>query len=185
MKILIKAYLFSITYLLLLFNSHAQTSSDYGRSVKQCKDNGYIIAGSTRNFGVGPEDVYLVKTDSSGNVQWSKTYGGLGAAGTSVLQTRDEGFIITGGYGSNGIDVFLLKTDKTGNLLWSKTLGWGGLEVGKDIQQCDDGGFIITGNTRSFETRFGDLDAFLMKTDSIGNIQWAKIYGGDNQDMVF
>ena len=182
MKNLIKTYLFSNACLLILFNSQAQTSSDYGRSVKQCKDNGYIIAGSTRNFGVGPEDVYLVKTDSSGNLQWSKTYGGLGAAGTSVLQTRDEGFIITGGY---GLDVFLLKTDKTGNLSWSKRLGWALPEAGKDIQQCNDGGFIIAGNTRSFETRFGDLDAFLMKTDSLGNIQWAKIYGGDNQDLVF
>ena len=96
---------------------------DYGSSVQQTKDGGYIIIGGTDSFSYGGEqEVYLIKTDENGNEQWSKTFGGfdddggLGSNGSSIQQTQDGGYVITGGtYYEINCDVYLIKTDGSGN----------------------------------------------------------------------
>jgi hypothetical protein len=162
---------------------------DEGRSVQQTFDSfgnptGYIITGGTFSFGAGSVDVYLVKTDSLGVEEWSRTFGGANPdGGYSVKQTFDGGFIITGStgsFGSGGYDVYLVKTDENGNEEWSQTLGGANNDYGSSVQQTSDGGFIITGFTDSFGA--GSLDVYLVKTDEDGNEEWSQTFGGAEWD---
>ena len=85
---------------------------DYGYSVQQAEDGGYIIAGYTYSFGAGRADVYLLKTDASGNKQWRETFGGTADDwGYSVQQTKDGDYIIAGhtaSFGAGRTDVYLV-----------------------------------------------------------------------------
>jgi hypothetical protein len=157
---------------------------DWGLCVQQTSDGGYIIVGRTDSFGEGGGDVYLIKTDAYGNMQWSKTYGGeKNDFGYCVRQTSDGGYIIVGetsSFGEGRCDVYLVKTDSNGNIVWSKTYGGGWEDVGFCVQQTSDGGYIIVGYTWSFGE--GRCDVYLVKTDAYGNMQWSKTYGGKEDD---
>jgi len=147
------------------------TDDDYGYFVQQTADSGYIISGYTLSFGAGDYDVYLIKTDGSGNLLWSKTFGGADEdEALCVQQTSDGGYIIsgyTGSFGAGDYNAYLIKTDANGDSLWTKTYGGAESESGHFVEQTSDGGYIITGTTMSFT--FADVDVYLIKTDADGN----------------
>ena len=91
--------------------TYGGTGDDRVPSVIQTSDKGYAMAGRTQSYGAGSDDFWLVKTDSSGNAQWNKTYGGTGGdIAWSVIQTNDGGYAIVGW---NGADAWLVKTDSS------------------------------------------------------------------------
>ena len=157
--------------------------SDFGYSVRQTSDGGYIIAGLTNSTGAGLRDVLLLKTNSTGVLQWSKTYGGAADdEARSVEETTDGGFIISGftqSYGS-GYQMYLIKTNSTGNVTWSKTFGGGGLELGYSVKQTSDGGYVLLGYSDSYGS--GLVDVLLLKLTATGSISWSKTYGGTADD---
>ena len=139
--------------------------NDWGVTVKQTSDNGYIVAGNTNSFGAGGYDICLLKTNNNGNILWSKTYGGVGYDKASGIQiTSDEGYLISGNSNSFGAKgIYLIKTDKLGNIEWSKSIGG---SIAGSVQQTIDGGYVFTGMIFS---DIGDINVLLAKTDQMGN----------------
>jgi hypothetical protein len=160
---------------------------DVGTSLTQTSDGGYAIAGFTSSFGAGSGDVYVVKLDANGNLQWTRTIGRKGwDAGGSLIQTSDGGYAIAGftlSLGAGGLDVYVVKLDANGNLQWTKTIGGPGNEIGTSLIQTSDGGYAITGYTSSFGA--GGRDVYVVKLDANGNLQWTKTIGGPESEIGF
>jgi len=152
-------------------------------SVNQTKDSGFVICGYTNSFGAGDYDAYLVKTNSSGILQWEKTFGGSNWDFSYwAEQTNDGGYIIAGetfSYGNNS-QAYLLKTNSNGDTLWTKQFGGTDDDASYEVHQTADNGFILAGYTRTIA---GDSDFYLVKTDSVGTKKWEKTFGTSNNDI--
>ena len=106
------------------------SQEDVGYFVKQTRDRGYIVTGSSRSYGIGEERLWLLKIDSNGTKEWDRTFGGFvsssGDGGWAVDQSVDGGYIVTGytrSYGAGGKYLWLIKTDSVGNGNGTKPLG--------------------------------------------------------------
>jgi hypothetical protein len=165
--------------------TYGGSDHDEGYSVQQTTDGGYVIAGYTCSYGSGNADVYLIKTDASGDTLWTRTYGGTSwAAGSSVQQTLDGGYIIAGATnGTGGDNVYLVKTDSSGDTMWTRTYGGGAYDAGQSVQQTSDGGYIVSGLTGSFGA--GSVDVYLIRTNASGDSLWTRTYGGPNYDVGY
>ncbi len=156
---------------------------EYGSSLQQTSDGGYIAAGYTSSFGTAT-DIYLVKTNNLGHIQWTKSIGGAGYdRANSIIETSDGGYMMggyTGSFGAGGHDALLVKIDINGTVLWSKAYGTAGAERVYAVKQTNDGGFILSGLTSS---NGGDI--YLIKTDSAGMVNWSKSFGGANNDWAW
>lgn len=159
--------------------------SDYGNAICQVDGGGYVIVGSTWSFGAGESDAYLLRIDEKGDKVWSRTFGGrYYERASSVQQTGDGGCIVTGwttSFGSGGIDIFLLKMDGDGNEQWRKTYGGALDDYAHSVFSTRDGGFILSGSTLSFGA--SRTDAYVVKTDHWGDVEWGKLYGGAGDEF--
>jgi hypothetical protein len=171
---------------------NAEWQKEYGNinidqfySIKETSDSGLIAAGYTNSFGSGGYDVYLVKTNTSGDTIWTKTIGGTDwDFAYSVQQTSDGGYIVAGGtysFGAGSEDVYLSKLDAAGLVQWTKTYGGSNEDEARSVQQTTDGGYIITGFTKSFGNL--NVDIYTIKTDSSGDTLWTNVLGQNGSDV--
>jgi hypothetical protein len=159
--------------------------SDTAHYSIQTADGGYMVAAHTRSFAIGEEDFWVLKIDAGGEVQWNRTYGGAGNDMIySIIQTVEGGYALAGYTDTvdNFSDWWLIKTDANGDVQWNKTYGGVSDEVAYSAVQTDDGGFALAGFTRSAAQWD---DAWLVKTDIDGNMQWNKKYRGSDSGWGF
>lgn len=161
---------------------------DGAYDIQQTSDNGYIFAGYTRSNGDGSYDIYVVKTDSSGNIKWTSDFGGNNDdQAYSLIQHRD-GYVVAGHSKSNSVlsnsDIYVVKLDLDGKKVWEKFYGAGDtIEEAQSIQKTNDGGYIIVGKTNQYT--YGANDVYLLKLDRDGNEQWSQVFGGENDDYGY
>lgn len=161
------------------------TNNDWGYSIKQTFDKGYIIALSSNSYGNGGYDAVLMKRDSLGNFQWRKTYGGQDwDFAYSVVQTYDSGYVFCGETynNTNGFsDVYIVKTTPLGDTLWTRTFGGALIDKGNSVIETSDSNIVVAGirNTITDST-----DGYLIKLTSNGILLWDSVYGGlDYEDF--
>ena len=185
--------------------NYGGSEPDEAYDIIQADDGGYLVVGRSSSsdgdiFGYrGGWDIWAIKLDQDGNIQWKKNLGGTENDLTnSVIQLTDGGYLISGYTASNNIDVtnnhggefdgWVVKLSSNGLVLWQKTYG------GSDYDQiwrsilCDDSGFLMVGKSNSTDGDLKDnnglFDTWIIKTDSIGNIQWQRTLGGSLDDKA-
>ena len=180
-------------------------SDDVAKSIQATRDGGYIVAGwggaaginITRNLG--GNDFWLLKLNKQGSIQWQNSLGGSGidnAAG--VTSTPDGGYIAAGYSSSNNLNVtgnhgaadcWIVKVDSGGIIEWEKSMGGSSLDYAYSIELTSDNGLIIAGATESTDGdvsgNHGKSDAWIIKTDSHGKVEWQKCLGGKNDDAAY
>ncbi len=179
-------------------------------AIKFTTDGGTIAVGYTdsKNGAISPQpnreywDLWILKTDRCGTIQWEKSFGGTGyESARDVVQTVDGGYIIVGetnstdggvvaGYGGTK-DIWIIKVNANGTLLWQKRYGGNGLDIATHIHLLDDGSFFITASSSSNDGNIsgnhgtgGYTDAVLMKLDANGNLIWSKCFGGSKNEEL-
>lgn len=171
------------------FYTYGDIYSQGGKSIKQTADGGYIVTGISQpptvpTSTVMTQETILMKLDPAGGQQWLKAFGfGVSDWAMYVQQTNDGGFIVTGSTVNPSPytwDVFLLKTDAAGNTLWSKVFVAPGEDFACYVEQTADGGYFMSGYS-IYSVNTND-DLLAIKTDALGNVQWANVYGGVKAD---
>ncbi|MBK9097587.1 MAG: T9SS type A sorting domain-containing protein [bacterium] len=162
--------------------------ADELRQLSITSDGGMVAAGYNASFGVGAKEVQVLKLSSNGNIEWAKTYGTpYEDFNLSIIVSSDGNFVLAGAVditGSYGIRPTLIKMDPLGNIIWAKYYSGYNEDWGRDLVETPDGGYLIVGITTSFSVGFSN-DIYLIKTDSMGNVLWAKSYGGPGEDIAY
>ena len=167
--------------------TYGGNGSDYMKSIQQTSDGGYIVPGETYSFGQSHGDVWVLKLDSNGDIQWQKTYYlGTGYINpTSIQQTIDNGYVVAAYVDiiNRRTDAWIIKLDSSGNIQWQKTYGGSYDDSIVSVKQTQDGGYIAVGDSYSFGA--GNYDIWVLKLNLNGNIQWQKTYGSDGWDTGY
>jgi hypothetical protein len=168
---------------LMWWRTYGGAWQDGAFSVVSTQDGGLVITGFNSSLNANHvNDVFLLKTDASGNQVWMRTFGAaLNDRGRCVRQTQDGGFIIAGmtEISPQIYSALLARTDSTGNILWQRTFNLGDDARGHSAWQTLDGGFILAGQAW-LGSPFGSYDMYLVKTDAAGNLQWQRTYAYNN-----
>ncbi|UCE66101.1 MAG: T9SS type A sorting domain-containing protein [Candidatus Zixiibacteriota bacterium] len=140
---------------------------------------GFIMVGSTQQFVMGYEDIYLIKTDADGFVEWERIYGGDGPdIGYCVKPTMDGGYIVCGAtrdIDAYKSDAYMLKTDAYGDTVWTKKYGGSRSARFYEVCQLSDGGYIAVGYIAESDGYHTDI--YLVRTNTTGQLLWSREHG--------
>lgn len=184
-------------------NAMGGSGADWAQDIEHTRDGGFVIVGWTtsRDGDVGENygsyDIWLVKIDPFGHIDWEQNYGGSQQdRAYSVLQTEDGGYIILGDSNSSDgdvpdnkgrSDVYIIKTTSSGAIDWQRTYGGSGFDFGHSIITTEDNGYLVVGTTQSddgdVQQNYGSRDVWVLKLNAFGILQWEQNYGGSGIDQ--
>ncbi|MBN2662272.1 MAG: caspase family protein [Bacteroidales bacterium] len=191
---------FTFIFMLLFFSSFSQNDqylfqqekifggaqNDVAYSLISCTDGNIVIAATTASKGQGGTDAWIIKTNADGNLIWDKNFGSAKNEHVyDIIETSDNGYIFVGQKytsSTNRFDAWVVKIDKNGTQIWEKFYGQGKIETAMAITLAHDGGFVIAGKTASFGN--GLYDAWILKIDNSGNLEWNKTLGAQNDELA-
>ena len=160
---------------------------DQANCIIQTSDGGYAAAGYTFSYAAGYEDMYIIKFNAAGTIQWSNTFGSSGAdIANSIIQTSEGGYAIAGStynYSTSTADLFIVKIDAGGTIQWVTNINRAAYDYACSIVQTSDGGFAIGGMSATGGVFSGDM--YVVKLSSGGTYQWSKIYGGTHDEVAY
>ncbi len=182
--------------------TYGGSESDTGNTILQTDDGGYIVSGMTYSINgqvtqpLGQNDIWVIKMDAAGLIEWQKNYGGSGAdARGQIIKTSDGGYFLLGQTNSTnlhasgnhgGWDFLAIKISSDGSVLWNKTFGSSANDAVGDVKQTADGGFLLTGLVAAangnVSATHGGNDAWVVKLSPSGMIEWEKTYGGTSTE---
>ena len=172
---------------LLWSHTYGTSQADEGRALQALRDGGFIVAGSSWSAGGSWSDALLIRTNAQGDTVWMRTYGGADQDWlNAVTLTRDGGIIAAGQSWlpqAANPDIYLLKVDNYGTQEWSRLLTGPGADEANAIVQTSDGGYFAAGYTAP--TGSSTTDCYMVKTDSTGQQEWARVYGGPQADVAW
>lgn len=176
---------------------------DVGWRVQPTADGGVMNIGTTAStngdvvsLNHGVLDIWVVKLDSNGNIQWEKCYGGSAAEEVRSINLTNDGQFLVSGYSASSDgdltsnygddDIWVFKIDSLGVLQWQKSFGGSGEDWGLDSRQTSSGGYLISGRSASADHdvsfNHGGTDVWVAKLDTAKNIIWEKSLGGSAFD---
>lgn len=167
-------------------SNYGTDSLDQANQIIQTFDDGYFIAGYTKDMVSEYRNILIVRTTGNGDVLWRKAIGGQGQeSATGVAQINSGDFMLCGrtNFNSHGLfDFLIIKVNANGDTLWTQVIGGSENEEANSIQNTSDGGFIIAGYTESYPV--GSKNCYLVKTDEYGDTIWTRSYGGPDDDYL-
>ncbi|MDP8239549.1 MAG: T9SS type A sorting domain-containing protein [Candidatus Hatepunaea meridiana] len=159
----------------LFADEYGGRGAEFGRSLVQTPDEGFLLAGSSTSFGEGGYDMYLIKIDEEGEIEWTQTYGGeANDYCQSIIRTIDGGYALAGGtrsYGAGEVDFYLVKIDEDGEEQWSSTYGRRYDDLCFSMLQLENGDFVLAGYSNRRDEGNGD-DFYIIRVDSCGELIW-------------
>lgn len=169
--------------------NYGGADEDCGYGLQKTADSGFIIAGSTKSTGAGEEDMYCIKTDSTGDTVWSRAYGGAATDKAQAIACASTGGYLLAGntfsFGpgtpdsSNG---YLVRIDDNGDTLWTRTFGGIGNDGFHGVCAVPGGGFVAVGWSSGSGL---SVDLFMVRIDDNGDTLWTKLIGGTGHDDGF
>jgi hypothetical protein len=165
--------------------NYGGSMAEFGNSLKESNDGGFILTGKTLSFGSQPNgSAYLVKTNSVGDTTWTKYYdtGTMVSEGISLIAETDGTYLfaVRDSASASDVDIRLIKTNASGSILWNKIYGGIKKDTPKKLRKTSEGGYMIASTSRSFG--WINPDMWILKLTNTGDTIWTKHYGGVNHE---
>lgn len=161
------------------------SDSDVACKIKRTTDGNYIVAGTTWSYGVGYDDIYVMKVNALGDTLWTNTFGTYKRDAVSdIIETDDGGYLVIGYIVSPSLDwdVLIMKLNASGDSVWANRYGGLNAEMGSSIIKCFDGGYLALARTYSYGE--GDGDFYYLRLDENADTIWTKTWGFEYSDYL-